>query len=121
MPRLTIAAKIDDLQKFCRFADEDRIKQYLTAHPELVDLLLEARPHIELQFGRGTVVELRFPRDYEGDYQGELLAMIQSHLDADDALDRFDKLWDEWWGDASGRCESWPLYVGIEYTGERVY
>jgi len=43
--------------------------------------------------------------------------MIQSDLDADDALDR---LWDEWWGDASGRPESWPLYIGVEYAAESI-
>ena len=46
--------------------------------------------------------------------------MIQSDLDADPALDRFDKLWDRWWGDASGRPESWPLYIGVEDARELV-
>jgi hypothetical protein len=41
-------------------------------------------------------VELRFPRDYHGDPEAGLLAMIQSHLDADAALDMFDRLWDTW-------------------------
>ena len=69
----------------------EKIKSYLTTHPEIVDILLEARPHIESQFGCGTAVEF-----YEGDYGGELLAMIQSQHDTDSALDRFDRLWEEW-------------------------
>jgi len=115
-----IATKIGELERFYRMPEAEKIKAYLAARPELVDILLEGRPHIELQFGRGAVVELRFPRDYEGDHEGQLLAMIQSHLDADAALDGFDRFWDEWWGDASGRRRSWPLYIGVEYAGELV-
>ena len=120
MVESTITGRIDELQKLYRMPEGEKIKLYLATHPELVDILLEARSHIELQFGRGAAVELRFPRDYDGDHEGELLAMIQSHLDGDAALDAFDRFWDEWWGDASGRRESWPLYVGVEYAGERV-
>jgi hypothetical protein len=116
----TIGAKVDELQKLYRMPEGEKISSCLSARPELIDILLEARPHIELQFGPDAVVELRFPRDYDGDHEGELLAMIQSHLDADAALDGFDRFWDEWWGDASGRRESWPLYVGVEYAGEPV-
>jgi hypothetical protein len=119
MTQSTIA-KIDELEKVYRMTEGEKIKAYFAAHPEIVDILLDARPHIESQFGRGAVVELRFPRDYEGDYAGELLAMIQCHLAADAALDKFDRLWDEWWGDASARRESWPLYIGVEYVGELV-
>ncbi len=100
--------------------EAEKVKGYLGARPELADILLEARPRIESVFGRGVDVELRFPRGYDGDHEAELLAMIQSHLDADAALDKFDVFWDQWWGDASGRRESWPLYVGVEYAGEPV-
>ena len=117
MAQSTIA-KVDELARLYRL-DGEKVKGYLGAHPEIVDILLEARPHIESQFGHDVIVELRFPRD-EGDFEGELLAMIQSNLDADPALDRFDKLWDRWWGDASGRPESWPLYIGVEYSREFV-
>jgi hypothetical protein len=106
-----IANKIDELERSYRMPDAEKLKAYLAARPGLVDILVEARPHIELQFGRDAVVQLRFPRDYEGDYGGALLAMVQSPLDADAALDGFDRFWDEWWGKASGRRESFPLYM----------
>ena len=114
----TIASKIEELQHLYRMTEADKIKGYLATRPELAGILLEVRPQIESYFGRDVVVELRFPRDYDGDPDAGLLAMIQSHLDADAALDMFDRLWDTWWGDASGRRESWPLYLGIEYSGE---
>jgi hypothetical protein len=120
MVESTTAAKIGELQHLYRMPEANKIMDYLASVPALLDIILEARPHIESHFGRDAVVELRFPRDYDGDHRAELLAMIQSSLEADAALDRFDRLWDEWWGDASGRRESWPLYLGVEYAGEPV-
>jgi len=119
MAQSTIA-KVDELERLYRLPDGEKVKAYLGAHPGMVDLLIEARPHIESQFGSDVVVELRFPRSDGGDSDGELLAMIQSDLDADPSLDRFDRLWDRWWGDATGRPESWPLYIGVEYSREFV-
>jgi hypothetical protein len=113
----SIIARVDELDKLYRLPDADKVKAFLSERPELLDVLLAARPQIELQFGQGVVVELRFPRE-EGDVDGQLLAMIQSNLDADSTLDGWDRLWDSWWGDASGRPESLPLYIGVEYTGE---
>jgi hypothetical protein len=117
MAQSTIA-KVDELDKLYRLPDAGKVKAFLADRPELLDILLEARPQIELQFGQGVVVELRFPRDGEGDFERELLAMIQSNRDADTALDGWDRLWDSWWGDVSGRPESFPLYIVVEYTGE---
>jgi hypothetical protein len=120
MAQSTIASKIDDLQRVYRMPEGDKIKEYLASHPGVADFLLEARPHIELHFGPKIVVELRFPRSYMGDREGELLAQIQFPYDADEAHDRFDKLWDEWLGDASGRPESFPLNIGIDFVEEPV-
>ena len=118
MAQSTIAAKIDDLDRSYHMPEGDKIKAYLAAHPDIADLLLEARPHIELQFGHDVVVALRFPRDCEcdRDRQDGLRAAIQSHDDADVAGDRWDRLWEEWWGDASGRPESLPLNIGIDFV-----
>src|SRR6266700_7190718 len=101
MEQSTIAAKIDELELYYRIPEGGNVKQYLAGRLELVDLLLEAYLHIELQFGRGAVVELRSPRDSEHDQVQTLLARIQTNLDADTASDRFDRFWDEWFGDAS--------------------
>jgi len=113
MAESTTLTRFEDVQHLYRVSEVDKVGEYLASRPELADFLVEARPHVESHFGRGISVELRFPRNYDGEHSAELLAMIQSDLDADDALDR---LWDEWWGDASGRPESWPLYIGVEYA-----
>jgi len=59
MAQSTIA-KVDELEKLYRVQD-DKVKAYLGAHPEMVDLLLEARHHIESQFGAGCRCRVAFP------------------------------------------------------------
>ena len=119
MPTSTLA-KIGQLERLYRIPDVEKVRAYLTAHPDAVDILIEAYPHLERHFGRRVIVELRFPRGCECDYQGDLLAMLQSQSDADTALEQFDRFWDEWWGDASARRESWLVYFAVEYSGELV-
>jgi hypothetical protein len=116
MAQSTIS-KVDELERLSRMPEAAKVKAFLSERPELLDIVLEARPQIELQFGKDVVVELRFPRE-EGDFEGELLAMIQSNLDADATLDGWDRLWDSWWGDVTGRPESRPLFIWVEYAGE---
>src|ERR1700721_3152543 len=113
MAQSTIS-KVDELEKLYRLPDPGKVKAFLSERPELLDILLEARPQIELQFGRDVVVELRVPREGEGDPEGQLMARIkQSDVDAAATPDGWDKLWDRWWGDVTARPESWPLHIGI--------
>jgi hypothetical protein len=112
-------SKVDELEKLYRLTDADKVTAFLSERPGLLDILLEARPQIELQFGKDAVVELRFPREGEGDPDGQLMARIkQSDADAASTPDGWDKLWDSWWGDVTARPESWDLHIGIDYTGE---
>jgi hypothetical protein len=113
-----IANKIDEVEKFYRMKEAGEIKEFLASYPELADLLLEAYPHIEKQFGRGAVVELRFPRDSEHDRERDLLAMIQNSLDTKAAIASWHRLWDEWWCDASARPGAWRLTIEDEPTGD---
>src|SRR5690349_6955044 len=115
MEQSALAAHIDEVEHLYQIPEKEQARSFLAAHPELVDILIEARPHIERQFGRDAVVELRFSRHFEGDYERDLLAMVQTPLEADTALDLWDRFSDEWWDEASGRPESWPLYIGVEF------
>lgn len=83
-----------------------------------MDILIEARPQLERHFGCDVNVELRLARDYESDYGGNLLAMVQSHREADDAIALLDRFWQDWWMDASARPEAWPLYIDVEYASD---
>ena len=116
MEQSALAANIQEVERLYRVREKDRVEEFLSSHPGLVDILLEARPHIERQFGRDVVVELRFSRIFEGDTEADLFAKIQTSLDLDTANELFDSFWDEWFGEASGRPEAWPLYINLEFV-----
>src|SRR6266536_5861369 len=99
MEQSALAANIQEVERLYRVRDKDRVEEFLSNHPGLVDILLEARPHIERQFGRDVVVELCFSRIFEGDTEADLFAKIQTSLDLDTANELFDSFWDEWFGE----------------------
>jgi hypothetical protein len=112
------ASQIDELVRQYLISERDRVMSYLATHGELVGVLLDARPHLEKFFGHDVQIALRLADGIEADRTGELLAMVQSHLDADAALELSDRFWDDWWKENSARPEAWPLYIDVEYAGE---
>jgi hypothetical protein len=112
------ASQMDELVRQYLIPEKDTVMSYFATHRELVGLLLDARPHLEKFFGHDVQIELRLADGIESDRTGELLAMVQSHLDADAALELIGRFWDDWWKQNSGRPEAWPLYIDVEYAGE---
>jgi hypothetical protein len=109
----TTVDKVGQLDGLYQIAGDD-VRAFLAERPETVGFLIDARPHIEEQFGKDVVVELRFPRNYEDDLQDYLLAMIRYSPDPGDGLDRWDRLWREWLGDATSVPRSWEVTIGID-------
>jgi hypothetical protein len=112
------AEQLNDVAVLYRMRDEESVKAYLRSHSTLIPILREARAHIVAVFGPEVEADLRLPSFVDSDYGGDLLAMIQCHSDADEALDALDKLWDVWWMNASEQPDARPLYIGVEYAGE---
>jgi len=113
-----MASRMDELVRQYLIPERDTVTRYLATHREIVGLLLDARPHLEKLFGHDVQIELRLADGIESDGTGELLAIVQSHLDADAALELIGRFWDDWWQENSARPEAWPLYIDVEYAGE---
>ena len=109
---------MDELLRQYHVPEKDMVVSFLAAHEELVGLLLEARPHLEKFFGHDVQIQLRLAEGIESDGTAELLAMVQSQLDPDAALEHFGRFWDDWWKENSARPEAWPLYIDVEYAAE---
>ena len=109
----TTVDKVGQLDGLYQIAG-DNVRAFLAERPDTVDFLVEARPHIERQFGQNVVVELRFPRNYEDDLQDYVLAMIRYSPDPGDGLDRWEHLWNEWLCDATAVPRSWAVTIGID-------
>jgi hypothetical protein len=58
----TTVDKVGQLERLYQLASDD-VGAFLAARPETVECLIEARPHIEKQFGKEVVVDVRFPRN----------------------------------------------------------
>jgi hypothetical protein len=112
------ASQMEELVRQYLIPEKDTVMSYLSTHREIVGLLLDARPPLEKFFGHDVQIELRLADGIESDRTGELLAVVQSHLDADAALKLIGRFWDDWWKENSARREAWPLYIDVEYAGE---
>ena len=109
---------MDELPRQYLVPEKDTVMSFLATRRALVGLLLEARPHLERFFGHDVQIELRLADGVESEGTGELLAMVQSHLDPDAALELIGRFWDDWWKENSARPEAWPLYIDVEYASE---
>src|SRR5687767_10285870 len=117
MEQRVLPGKLADLAGMYRVRDE-KIERFLLARPELVKILNEGAPHIERIFGKDMVVELEQPVYWEPGGDEDVYVRILTILDPDAACDRRDKLWDDWFSEASADPNSLPLIIGLDYAGD---
>jgi hypothetical protein len=85
-------------------------------------VLLEARPHLEKQFGRDAIVELRIPPRYERyydtdpEFSEDLFATVLTRLDPETTLALMNRFWEEWWAEEADRHRDYPL--DVDYAGD---
>ncbi len=91
-----------------RFAALDRlftvrnpsaVRRFIQAHPDLVDIVVEAHSQVQKHFGPGTRIALEVVRDPDAQDAEQLFAYIQTALPVDEALKRLDQLDEEWFLD----------------------
>ena len=76
-------------------SEDASVRSFLVEHRGLIQLLLEAVPHLKTCFGTNVVVSLRVPIDEGGSRCLYAVAMWPARLrDVKNALGRFDH---EWW------------------------
>ena len=65
----------------------------------MIEVILEAYPHLVKHSGPNPQVMLEVVRDPEAERSEQLFAYILTSLDTDEALDRLDRLDEEWFLD----------------------
>ena len=90
-----IAANFDSLAGLFVLADPAKVARFLAQHPELVGLLLEARPELRRCFGEAPV-RLQVVSDPEAPGPIELFGYIATDLEASEALERLRRFDAEW-------------------------
>lgn len=88
--------KLSQIRRIYGFRGEAEAVRFLRMHPALIDLLLEAPPHVERYFGANPEVVLEVVVDPEANDSEELFANIRTSLPVEEALERLDQL-DEGW------------------------
>lgn len=92
LPQLDLAS-LEALRARYGGVDAPEVLEHLTAHPELVPVLIEAEPHLRDAFGGDVVLRLE-PPFFAGD---ELFARVYGHgLDVDGVHERTERFW-RWW------------------------
>lgn len=79
----------------------EEVRDFLTAHPEIATLLIEAMSVIPRYFGEGTRVLLLIQDDPDGWEDRFIAAYIRTALEPTEAFERLHRLSDHWWLNAS--------------------
>lgn len=107
--------KPEALEKLYTFRRPMEVSEFLEARPFLVPLLVEAHDKIGEYFEPQPEVVLEVVADPEADDERELFAFIQTSLLPEEALDRLERLDDDWWLDAADRGEG-KLCLHVEFA-----
>lgn len=105
---------IEQLAKDYQFKDSAEVRAFLNSNAFLISLLKEANRKIKSQFGYDTAIALEVFTDPDSDDGQKLFALIFTALSADEALERLERLDQEWWLDASARAKG-RLNIDVEY------
>ncbi len=106
---------IKPFERLYAFRKPEEVGQFLEAYPFLTPLLREAHDKIDDYFGPQTAVALEVVTDPEAMDDRELFAFIQTSLPSQEALDRLERLDQDWWLDASDRSEG-RLCIHVEFA-----
>jgi hypothetical protein len=110
-PQQTIA----ELERRYRFREPEEVRAFLLAHPEVLDLVVEAAAKIPEFLPIDEGIELEVVRDPEDEHDpGELFAIVPTRLEPVDVRPRMHRLLREWLVDA-GRPFGLLFNVGVEY------
>lgn len=97
------------------FRNEAAVETYIERHPSLCSLLTHAHDKIRKYFGPDTCAVLDVIKDNEVDDVERLFIFIQTDLSADEALDRLDELYEQWWLDALSTVRP-KLSIDVEFV-----
>jgi hypothetical protein len=97
-----VDAALDRLRERYTFRDPDAVTAYLREFPELIPILFEATTVVPCYFGSGVPLALEIFVDPESEDEIRwLYAVAQVAFSPDEALERMDRLDEEWWLDRS--------------------
>jgi hypothetical protein len=95
----TVSPPVDAIERLFLVDHPDDIRTFIAARPHLISILHEASERIPDSFPPMTKVSLDLVGHPESGSRPELVLRIQTSLPMAEALDRLDRLDEEWWLD----------------------
>jgi hypothetical protein len=97
--------RLHQLEEMYSLRNATTVRRFLHVHPQLIEVLLEARIYLQKYFGLDPQVTLEVVSDPEVEGVEELFAYIFTSLPVDEALARLDRLDEEWFLDQLDRVD----------------
>ena len=102
-------AALNEVCKHYVLPTDASVRDFLTKHRGIPEILLEATPYLKLHFGGNAVFNLRRPIDEAGSRTLYAVAMWPGELrDVRDALARFDS---DWWMPRAGQAAGYLTFT----------
>jgi len=102
-------AVLNDVRKLYVLPADESVRNFLTEHRAIPNILLEAAPQLKACFGGNAVFNLRAPIDEAGSRTLYAVAMWPGKLrDVRDALARFDN---DWWMVRAGQTAGYLTFT----------
>lgn len=97
--------RLHQIEKFYSLRNRTDVRRFLRTHPQLIEVLLDARAHVQEHFGSGIPVVLEVVSDPEVEGWDQLFAYILTSLPVREALAQLNKLDKEWFLDQLDRVD----------------
>ena len=91
--------RVNKLEALYSFRNASAVRQFLEAHPNLIELLLEAYRYLQKHFGSIPQIVLELVTYPDETAYDELVAWIQSEDRVPEGLEKLEKFEDEWFLD----------------------
>jgi hypothetical protein len=107
---LQLANQIEQLDRYYSVEDKAEVVAFIEQNPALLNLLLETPDQIKRFFPDAPLV-LKIVRDYDDPQILELWIYIQTK--DDNAVEKYEKVLENWWVDAYYNANVFNLAIGL--------
>jgi hypothetical protein len=104
---------MEEIERRFELRAPDVVRQFLSSHPGLVDLVLEVPGRVARRFGSEARIALDVRPDREGFEEPELFVCVVTGLLPEEAWPRMWEVDREWWLDAAG---AEPVNLHVEFA-----
>jgi hypothetical protein len=106
---------ISELSSLYEFRDDQAVESFLEENAFLGSLLFLTHKRAREYFGPGVRLAVKVIKDPEVGEDRRLFVLIPTEMHPDEALDRLDELYDDWWLDVLSKADH-KMSIDVEYV-----